>query len=128
MHENRETSGVSRADRDRSEKALSRTAGMYAPEESDCAVVPVNRPNKERQLLAEAGEGRVQTKENSEGSYTSPTRSGKRVSQGLGGVRRTAKERRQEKVQRFAPPSERGSTHGKAFTRYREKPRLESTA
>ncbi len=29
MHENRETSGVSRADRDRSEKALSRTAGMY---------------------------------------------------------------------------------------------------
>ncbi len=97
MHENRETSGVSRADRDRSEKALSRTAGMYAPEESDCAVVPVNRPNKERQLLAEAGEGRVQTKENSEGSYTSPTRSGKRVSQGLGGVRRTAKERRQER-------------------------------
>ena len=57
---------MSRADRDRSEKALSRTAGMYAPEESDCAVVPVNRPNKERQLLAEAGEGRVQTKENSE--------------------------------------------------------------
>ena len=97
MHENRETSGVSRSDRDRSEKALSRTADMYAPEESDCAVLPVNRPNKEGQPLAEAGEGRAQTEENVEESYTNPTRSGKRVSQGLQGVRRAAKERRQER-------------------------------
>ena len=77
MHENRETSGVSRSDRDRSEKALSRTADMYAPEGSDCAVLPVNRPNKEGKPLAEAGEGRAQTKENAEESNTSPTRSGK---------------------------------------------------
>jgi len=97
MHENRETSGVSRSDRDRSEKVLSRTADMYAPEESDCAVVPVNRPNKEGRPLAEAGEERAQTKENVEGSYTNSTPSGKRVSQGLRGVRRAAKKRRQEK-------------------------------
>jgi hypothetical protein len=70
---------------------------MYAPEESDCAVLPMNRPNKEGKPSAEAGEGRAQTKENTEESNTSPTRSGKRVSQGLGGVRRTAKERKQEK-------------------------------
>ena len=97
MHENRETSGVSRSDRDRSEKALSRTADMYAPEGSDCAVVPVNRPNKQDSSWAEAGEGRAQTKENTEGSNTNSTPSGKRVSQGLGGVRRTARERKQEK-------------------------------
>lgn len=97
MHENRETSGVSRSNRDRSEKVISRTADMYVPEESDCAVIPVNRPNKEGKPWAEAGEGRAQTKENTEESNTSPTPSGKRVSQGLGGVRRTARERRQEK-------------------------------
>ena len=88
---------MSRSDRDRSEKALSRTADMYVPEGSDCAVVPVNRPNKEGRPLAEVGEERAQTKENTAGSNTSPTPSGKRVSQGLAGVRRTAKERRQEK-------------------------------
>ena len=97
MHENRETSGMSRSDRDRSEKALSRTADMYVPEESDCAVVPVNRPNKQDSSWAEDGEERAQTKENTAGSNTSPTPSGKRVSQGLAGVRRTANERRQEK-------------------------------
>ena len=39
----------------------------------------------------------AQTKENTAGSHTSPTLSGNRVSQGLGGVRRAANERRQEK-------------------------------
>ncbi len=66
MHENRETSGVPRSneDRDRSAKATSHKADMYAPEESDCAVVPMNRPNNGRQLPAEVGEGRVQLEEN----------------------------------------------------------------
>ena len=64
MHENRETSVTSRSDRERSEKVLSRTADMYVAEESDCAVVPVNRPNKQERSWAEAGEGRAQTKEN----------------------------------------------------------------
>jgi RNA-directed DNA polymerase len=66
-------------------------------EESDCTTVPMNQPNKEGQPSAEAGEGRVRTKENIVQSNTSPTQSGKRVSQGLHGVRRAAKERKQER-------------------------------
>jgi RNA-directed DNA polymerase len=99
MHENRETSGTSRPnrDRDRPEKANSRTAGRHAPEESDRAVVPMNLPNKEGQTSAEAGEGRARAKENTAQSNTSPTQSGERVSQGLRGVRQVARERRQER-------------------------------
>jgi hypothetical protein len=37
---------------------------MHVVEKSDCAVVPVNRPNKGRQLPAEAGEERAQLEEN----------------------------------------------------------------
>jgi len=37
---------------------------MYVPEKSDCAVLPVNQPNKGGQLSTEAGEGRAQTREN----------------------------------------------------------------
>ena len=46
MRENREISVASRSDRERSEKALSRTADVYAAEKSDQAIVPTNRPNK----------------------------------------------------------------------------------
>jgi len=76
MHENRETSRTSRSnkERDRSAKAESRTADMYVL--SDCAVVPVNQPNKEERSSAEDGEGRAQTKENIARSNTSPTQSG----------------------------------------------------
>jgi hypothetical protein len=65
MHENRETSGTSRSnqDRDRSEKAISRTAGRHVSEESDRAVVPVNLLNKEEQSLTEAEEERARAKE-----------------------------------------------------------------
>src|SRR5437868_6073235 len=98
MHENREISGTSRSnqDRDRSEKAISRTADRQVPEESDRAVVPVNLPNKEEQSSAEAEEERARTKENIAQSNTHPTQSGNRVSQGLRGVRQAAKERKQE--------------------------------
>ena len=99
MHENRETSGTSHSnqDRGRSAKAKSRTADTYVPEESDCAVLPVNQPNNEERFSAEVGEGRAQAKENIARFNTSPTRSGIRVSQGLSGVRPTARERRQER-------------------------------
>jgi RNA-directed DNA polymerase len=99
MHENRETSGTSRPnrDRDRPEKAISRTAGWRVPEESDCAVIPVNLSNKEGQTSAEIGEGRARAKENIAESHTHPTQSGERVSQGLGGVRQAARERREER-------------------------------
>ena len=99
MHENRETSGISRPnrDRDRPEKANSRTAGWHAPEESDRAVVPVNLSNNEGQTSAEIGEGRARAKENIAPSHTRPTQSGKRVSHGLGGVRQAARKRRRDR-------------------------------
>ena len=69
---------------------------MHAREESDCAVVPMKRPNKEGNASAEVVEGRARTKENDAEPNTSPTQSGERVSQGLGGVRQAARERKQE--------------------------------
>ena len=99
MHENRETSGTSRSnqDRDRPEKANSRTADRHVAEESDRAIVPVNLSNKEGQTSAEIGEGRARAKENIAPSHTRPTQSGERVSQGLGGVRQAARERRRDR-------------------------------
>jgi group II intron reverse transcriptase/maturase len=97
MHENREISSTPWSDdQGRSAKAISRTADVYVPEKSDCAVLPVNQPNKGRQLSAEAGKGRAQTRENIVQSHMHPTQSGKRMSQGLDGVRKAAKERKQE--------------------------------
>ena len=98
MHENREISCTSWSnDQDRSAKAINRTADMNVQEKSDCAVVPVNQPNKEGQPSAEAGEGRAQTEENIVQSHMRPTQSGKRMSQGLDGVRKAARERKQER-------------------------------
>ena len=62
MHENREISCTSwSADQARSAKAINRKADTNVQEKSDCAVVPVNQPNKEGQPSAEVGEGRAQT-------------------------------------------------------------------
>src|ERR1700680_3579120 len=99
MHENRETSRAPRSkqDRGRSEQAPSRTADMHAVEESDRVIVPMNQPNKEGQPSAEVGEGRARAKENIVRSHTSPTQSGERVSQGLGGLREAAQRRKQER-------------------------------
>src|SRR5450755_342975 len=99
MHENRETSRAPRSSqgRGRSEQAQSRTSDMHAVEESDRATVPMNQPNKEGQPSAEVGEGRARAKENIVRSHTSPTQSGERVSQGLGGVREAAQRRKQER-------------------------------
>ena len=66
-------------------------------EKSDCAVVLVNQPNKGGKPSAEAGEGRAQTWENIVQSHMHPTQSGKRMSQGLDGVRKAARERKQER-------------------------------
>ena len=65
MHENREISRTPWSDdQGRSAKATSRTADTHVLEKSDCAVLPVNRPNKGGQLPAEAGEERAQLEEN----------------------------------------------------------------
>jgi hypothetical protein len=90
MHENREISSTAWCDdQGRSAKAINQRADTHVLEKSDCAVVPVNQPNKEGQLpSAEVGEGRAQTKENIAQSHMHPTQSGKRMSQGLDGVRK----------------------------------------
>src|SRR6266568_3483139 len=98
MHENREISCTSwPSEQDRSAKAINRTADMNVPEKSDCAVIPVNLPNKEERSSMEAEEERARAKENIVQSNTHPTQSGKGVSQGLRGVRQAAKERKQER-------------------------------
>ena len=56
----------------------------------------MKQPNKEAGSSAEVAEGRARTKENAAEPNTSPTQSGERVSQGLGGVRQVARERKQE--------------------------------
>jgi retron-type reverse transcriptase len=70
---------------------------VYVLEKSDCAVVPVNQPNKAAIAAAEVGEGRAQMKENIEQSRMLPTQSGNRMSQGLDGVRKAARERKQQR-------------------------------
>jgi len=98
MHENRENSCTSwSVDQDRSAKAINRAADTNVQEKSDCAVLPVNQPNKGRKLSAEVGEGRAQTQENIGQSRMRPTQSGKRMYQGLSGVRKAARERKQER-------------------------------
>ncbi len=98
MHENREISCTSWSqDQDRSAKAINQTADANVREKSDCAEVPMNRPNKAGQPAAEVGEGRAQTEENIVRSHTPPTQSGTGVSQGLGGVRQAASVRKQER-------------------------------
>jgi hypothetical protein len=81
MHENRETSAVSRNIGDRSGKAICRTPDMHAVEGSDRAVVPMKLPNNKMQHEAqlastEVVEGRAWTQENVAQLYTSPTQSG----------------------------------------------------
>src|SRR5262252_2072354 len=98
MHENREISWTSWViNQDRSAKAINRNADMNVQEKSDCAVVPVNRPNKEGRPFTEVGEGRAQTGENIVQSHMPPTQSGTRMSQRLNGVRQVASVRKQER-------------------------------
>jgi RNA-directed DNA polymerase len=98
MHENREISSTPWSDdQGRSAKAKSHTVDMHVPEKSDCAAVPVNQPNKKGQPSAEVGEERAQTRENIVQSHMHPTQNGKRMSQGLDGVREVARERKQER-------------------------------
>jgi RNA-directed DNA polymerase len=98
MHENREISSAPWSDdQGRPAKAMNRTAGTHALEKSDCVVVPVKQPNKGGQPSAEAVKGRAQTEENIVPSHMHPTQSGKRMYQGLDGVRKAARERKQER-------------------------------
>jgi hypothetical protein len=78
MHENRETSGAPRPERERgrSAKAPSHTADAHALEESDRAILSMNRTNKEERSSAESGEKRARAKENIVSFNTHPTQCG----------------------------------------------------
>ena len=105
MHENRETSGAPRSlqDRGRSEKAQSRTSDMYALEESDRTIVPMNQPNKEDSSSAEVGEGRVRTKENIASVQHKPdTERGTSVP-GIARCARSSKGKEAGTIHRFVP-------------------------
>lgn len=99
MHENRETWLASAAQYGGRPvgKGESRTPHAHASQESDSGVVPMKGSNKEGKPTAESPEGRPGIKENVQQPHTRPTQGGERVSQGLEGVRRAAKERKQEK-------------------------------
>src|SRR5579864_2314490 len=99
MHENRETSEMPEAeDRDRpAGEGKSRTARVPVFEESDSGTVPMNHSNKTRKPVAESEEGRPLIKENTHQSSTLSTQCEARVSQGLAGVRKAARERKEMK-------------------------------
>ncbi len=99
MHENRETSEMPvREPHDRPVgEGECRTAHAHVSEESDSGIVPMNHSNKIEQSMAESEEGRPLIKENIHQSSTRPTQSGARVSQGLAGVRKAARENKERK-------------------------------
>src|SRR5260370_16179604 len=99
MHENRETSETRMAQpgsRTASEGS-GHTARMYAAEESHSGILPMNQSNKDRKPSAENEEGRPLIKENAGQPNTHPTQSGERVSQGLAGVRKVARDNKEMK-------------------------------
>src|SRR6202041_4157169 len=99
MHENRETSEMPEANiRNRpAGEGSSRTARMHVFEESDSGTGPMNHSNKSGKPQAESEEGRPLIKENTHQSSTLSTQSEIRVSQGLAGVRKAARDRREMK-------------------------------
>src|SRR5579862_5431387 len=99
MHENRETSEMPEANiRNRpAGEGKSRTARMHVFEESDSGTVPMNHSNKSGKPQAESEEGRPLIKENTHQLSTYSTQSEVRVSQGLAGVRKAARERKEMK-------------------------------
>jgi RNA-directed DNA polymerase len=70
---------------------------MHVAEESDSGIVPMKPSNKDGSTSAEKAEGRPLIKENPPPPHTYPTQSGARVSQGLAGVRKVAKESQETK-------------------------------
>ena len=99
MHENRETSEMSEANR-RGRPAgegNSRTARMHVFEESDSGIVPMNHSNNGGRPPAESEEGRPLIKENTHQSNTHSTQSEAHVSQGLAGVRKAARDGKEKK-------------------------------
>ena len=75
----------------------SHTARVHVAEELDSGILPMNRPNNGGPPLTEGEEGRPLIKENIHQLITHSTQSEARVSQGLAGVRKAARERKEMK-------------------------------
>ena len=99
MHENRETWSASAAQSGGRPvgEGDSRKTHRRVGQESDSGIVPMRGSNKEGKPTAESPEGRPGTKENVQQLHMRPTQGGSRMSQGLEGVRRAAKERKEER-------------------------------
>src|ERR1017187_9185395 len=101
MHENRETSlPTVSASGSPAGEGESRTSGTHGREESDRAVLPMKPANKvtgQSPGAAEMVEGRVRTEENVEKARAVPAQDGAAATQGLKGVRKAARERKQER-------------------------------
>jgi hypothetical protein len=83
----------------------SHTSRMHVSEESDSGLsVPMNHSNKDGRPSAEGEEGRPLIKENTHQSSTHSTQCETRVSQGLAGVRKAARERKEKEVHREVNP------------------------
>jgi RNA-directed DNA polymerase len=70
---------------------------MHVTEELDSGIIPMNHSNKDGKPFAESEEGRPLVKENTHQPNMYPTQSEKRVSQGLAGVRKVARENKELK-------------------------------
>src|SRR5882757_2823831 len=99
MHENRETSEtpVAQPDRRSAGEGQSHKARAYVYEESHSGIVPMNHSNKDGRPLEEDEEGRPLIEENARQLNMYPTQSEKRVSQGLAGVRKVARNNKEMK-------------------------------
>jgi hypothetical protein len=84
MRENRETSKTPAVQTDSRSagEGLGRTARMYASEESDRGIVPMNHSNKDGVSSAEGEEGKLRIQENTSHSTRTRHRAGLRVSHG----------------------------------------------
>ena len=76
---------------------------MHVSEESDSGIVPMKPSNKDGSTSVEKGEGRPLIKENTHQLSTHSTQSEVRVSQGLAGVRKAARERKEMKFTALLP-------------------------
>src|ERR1700704_4834753 len=96
IHENRETSEMPAAQVSRRTvgEGSGHTARMHVPEESDSGILPMNHSNKDGKPLAESEEGRPLIKENTHQASTHSTQSEARVSPGLAGVRKVARDKK----------------------------------
>ena len=98
MHENRETSEMPDENLIRpAGEGKGRTSRMHVSEESDSGIIPVNHSNKDERSSAESEKGRPLIKENTHQLITHSTQSEARVSHGLAGVRKAAREQKELK-------------------------------